>query len=391
MLFYFDFHTWRRLLWLAAHESSPRRRFSLYLRLLVKIPLIALLNAVCFALDPLLFPGLRRVEVRAPVFVIGHARSGTTLMHRLLGADGERFSAFLYWELYAPSVLQKKVVRWLACIDARWLGRRLERWVDAREKRIFGPSNHIHRMGYRLPEEDDFLFTNSCASGYWMTQLPYIGQLDFYYIDRRPARSRQRLMGFYRECVRRQLYVNGGNRIHLSKNPTFCGRVATLLEVFPDARFVLLYRNPLETIPSLLKLMKFSWSARHFDEARMRSSFRALAEMSFHNYTYPLEVLEARPDVPHAVVDYRQLVAEPRRTVEEVYAALGLRVGPEYATVLDAEQARAGRHETTHAYSLAEFGLDADEIRQRLAPLFDRFGWDRAAESGAPGAETAND
>lgn len=387
MLFHFDFDTWRRLIWLAAHEGNPRRRCKLYLRLLVKIPLIALFNAVCFALDPLLFPGLRRVEVRQPVFVIGHARSGTTLMHRLLSADGERFSAFLYWELFAPSVLQKKAVHWLARIDARWLGGRLAKWVDAREQRIFGPSNHIHRMGYRLPEEDDFMLTNSCASGYWMTELPYLGQLDFYHIDRRPEPRRRRLMGFYRECVRRQLYVNGDNRIHLSKNPTFCGRVETLLEVFPDARFVLLYRNPLETMPSLLKLMKFSWSARHFDEARMQSSLRALAELSFHNYTYPLEVLERHPGTPRAIVDYRQLVAEPKRTVGEVYAALGLEVGAQYAAVLDAEQARAGRHETTHSYSLAEFGLDADEIRRRLAPLFQRFGWERDAARPAPGAD----
>ena len=377
MLFYFDFTTWRRLVWLAAHEGSPRRRFRLYFHLLVQLPLLTLFNALCFALDPLLFPGLRRTEVRQPVFVIGHARSGTTLMHRLLGADGERFSVFRYWELFAPSVLQKKAVRWLACIDAGWLGGRLERWVDAREKRIFGPSNHIHKMGYRLPEEDDFMLTNSCASGYWMTQLPYLDQLDFYYIDRRPAAQRQRLMGFYRECVRRQLYVNGGNRIHLSKNPTFCGRVETLLEVFPDARFVVLYRNPLKTMPSLLKLMKFSWSARHFDEARMLSSFRALAEMSFHNYTYPLEVLDRHPDTARAIVDYRRLVADPRGTVQDVYAALGMEIGPEFAAVLDAEQERAGRHETTHSYSLAEFGLDADEIRTRLAPLFERFGWDR--------------
>lgn len=384
MLFYFDFRTWARLVWLAAHEGSPQRRFRLYLRLLVKIPLVALFNAVCFALDPLLFPGLRRVEVRQPVFVIGHARSGTTLMHRLLGADGERFSAFLYWELFAPSILQKKMVHWLAFIDARVLGGRLQKWVDAREQRIFGPSNHIHKMGYRLPEEDDFMLTNSCASGYWMTQLPYLDELDFYYIDRHEKKQRQRLMGFYRECVRRQLYMNGSNRIHLSKNPTFCGRVETLLEIFPDARFVVLYRNPLETIPSLLKLMKFSWSARHFDEARMQSSFRALAEMSFHNYTYPLEVLSRHPETPHAIVDYRRLVADPRATIREVYAALGMEISPQYAAVLDAEQERAGRHETTHRYSLDEFGLDAGEIRERLGALFERFGWEQdAAETPA--------
>ena len=381
---YFDFATWRKLIWLAAHESSPRRRFGLYYRLLVKVPLIALFNAICLALDPILFPGLRRVDVRQPVFVIGHARSGTTLMHRLMCADGERFSAFLYWELYAPSVLQKKAVHWIARLDERWLGSRLAARVRAREQRKFGPSNHIHKMGYTLPEEDDFLFTNSCASGYWIVELPYLGDLDFYYIDQRPPAQRRRMMNFYKECVRRQLYMNGGDRIHLSKNPTFCGRVETLLEVFPDARFVVLYRNPQETIPSLLKLMKFSWKARHFDEARMKKSLGILAEMSFHNYTYPLEVLARHPETPRAIVDYRDLVARPRATLEQAYAELGLVVSPELAAALDAEEQRAGGHETTHAYSLGEFGLDGGEIQRRLGALFERFGWE-----GSPPDEPA--
>ena len=43
---YFDFATWRKLIWLAAHEGSPRRRFGLYFKLLVKVPLIALFNAI---------------------------------------------------------------------------------------------------------------------------------------------------------------------------------------------------------------------------------------------------------------------------------------------------------------------------------------------------------
>jgi len=376
VLMYFDFRTWMRLVWLAAHESSPRRRFSLYLQLLVKVPLAAAFTAICFFLDPILFPALRRVDVRSPVFVIGHARSGTTLMHRLLGADTEAFSVFLYWELFAPSLLQKKLVRGIAALDQRWLGGALERRIKAREQRKFGPSNHIHKMGYTLPEEDEFLYTMSCASGYWIVQLPYLGDLDFYYIDQRPARSRARMMDYYRECVRRQLYFNGGDRIHLSKNPVFCGRVESIIECFPDARFVLMYRNPLETIPSLLKLMKFSWKARHFDEARMKQSLGIMAQMSVHNYTYPLEVLERHPQTLRAIVDYRDLVENPKDTVEKVCAELGISVTPQFAATLEEEQGRARAHETTHAYSLEEFGLDARQIREQLGPLFERFGWD---------------
>ena len=114
----------------------------------------------------------------------------------------------------------------------------------------------------------------------------------------------------------------------------------------------------------------------------MKKSLGILAEMSFHNYTYPLEVLARHPETPRAIVDYRDLVARPRATLEQAYAELGLVVSPELAAALDAEEQRAGGHETTHAYSLDEFGLDGGEIQRRLGALFERFGWE-----GAPPGE----
>jgi hypothetical protein len=192
-------------------------------------------------------------------------------------------------------------------------------------------------------------------------------------------------MNFYRECVRRQLYLNGPQKVHLSKNPTFCGRVESLLETFPDARIVVLLRNPYETIPSLLKLMQTSWSIRHFSLEEMQSSLGILARQSYHSYTYPLEVLKRHSDVPQAVVDYRELVARPREVVERVYARLGLPLSDAFREVLQREQERARHHETSHTYSLEEFGLEGDQIRRELSELFDRFGWDRDAPERAGG------
>jgi hypothetical protein len=48
--------------------------------------------------------------------------------------------------------------------------------------------------------------------------------------------------------------------------------------------------------------------------------------------------------------------------------------------VLLAEGKRARKHVSGHSYSLEEFGLDATGIRNRLAGLFDRFGWEEPAE-----------
>ena len=228
----------------------------------------------------------------------------------------------------------------------------------------------------------------SCAAGTWIVRLPYMGKLDFYYVDQWPARRRRRLMRFYKECVRRQLYLNGGDKIHLSKNPTFAGRVESLIETFPDARFVVPFRNPYETIPSLLKLLQIAWRMRKWSDAEMQQSLRLIAEQSYHTYHYPLEVLARHPETAHAIVDYAALLAEPKRVVEEVYARLGLPIGPALAHVLAAQERKARKHETAHTYSLEEFGLRGDEIQARLRDLFARFHWDEprptlAQEAGA--------
>jgi len=106
-MFYFDFQTWFKMITLAWGEPSIRVRLQYLAVLLLWVPLVATFHAICFALDPLLFPSLRRTEVKAPVFIIGHARSGTTLTFRLLDQDEERFSSFKLWECYFPSLLQK--------------------------------------------------------------------------------------------------------------------------------------------------------------------------------------------------------------------------------------------------------------------------------------------
>jgi len=377
MGFYFDFATWLRMVRLAARESGVLRR-RLLLRLLVYVPLVASFHAICFALDPLCFPRLRDVAIRTPVFVLGHARSGTTLVHRLMSGDA-RFSAFRLYELYFPSLLQKKAIRAGAALDARFLGGRLARRVAAWEERRYGKTRHIHAMSLGAPEEDDIVFYASCASGMWITKMPYLGDLDFYHVDERPPAQRRRLLRFYAECVRRQLYLNGVEKIHLSKNPIFAGRVASLIEAFPDARFVVPMRHPDETIPSLLKLMKVSWGLYHWDEARMQRSLRLLAAQSLHTYRYPLEVLARHPETSSAIVDYRELVAAPLATLEKVYAQLGFEMTPAFRAWLAAEEQRARKHETAHRYSLAEFGLEPGAIREGLTDLYERFGWDGGA------------
>jgi hypothetical protein len=387
MRFYFDFANYFKMIRLAWNEKSPKAR-SYYLAVLfLVVPAVSSFHALCFFLDGIFFPGLRKVEVREPVFMVGHARSGTTLTHRLMSQDEGRFSSFLLYECYFPSLLQKKLIRLGIAFDRRFLGGFLARRVKAWEERRYGKLRHIHSMGLTIPEEDDISLYYSMASGFWITKMPYMGDLDFYHMNDWPEAKRRRTNDFYRECVRRQLYLNGSEKTHLAKNPLWAGRVASLVEAFPDAKFVVNIRDPRDTIPSLLKLVRSGWSQLGWEEARQQRCLRILADQSWHAYRHPLETLEANPGTRGAVVDYRDLTSDPAATIERVYQDLGLPMSDEFREILAGEGKRERRHQTRHSYSLEEFGLEGDVIRERLAGLFERFQWEADdAEAPSPSA-----
>jgi hypothetical protein len=239
----------------------------------------------------------------------------------------------------------------------------------------YSKTRDAHHQAADYPEEDDGILTYSCASGAWSLRVPDLSIVSVHYLDEWPERKRRRLMRFYRECIRRQLYLNGPGKTHLSKNPTFTGRMESLIECFPDARFVVPYRNPLETIPSLLALMRGFWKLRGVDEETMQRGFRQLYEQSIHSYTYPDEILGRHSDRPVVRIDYRDLLTRPRAVIEGLYAEFGYEVTQSLRDALHEAEARVGRHETKHRYSLEEYGLSEDEIHTRLAPLFERFAW----------------
>lgn len=373
-MFYFDWACWGRMMRYAWNESDPHRARKLFSLLLIRVPLVAGLNAICFALDPIFFPGLRKTKIETPVFVIGHGRSGTTHLHDLLYQD-ERFSCFLMYELFWSALLPKVLIRWSARFDAERLGSFFARRARARSDARYSKTRDAHHQAADYPEEDDGILTYSCSSGSWSLRVPDLSVVGFHYVDEMPDRKRRRMMRFYRECIRRQLYLNGPGKIHLSKNPTFTGRVESLIEFFPDAKFIIPYRNPLETMPSLLKLMRGFWEIRGVSEERMENGYRLIKEQSLHSYLYPAEVLAKHPEILATEIDYRELIEQPKAVVERVYQDLGFPIDAEFERVLDDAQARAGKHETKHRYSLAEFDLDEAAIREELAPLFERFDW----------------
>ncbi|WP_372781089.1 sulfotransferase [Litorivivens sp.] len=380
---YFDFdYYWRVIRYVWRLKQWPKRRRVL-LRLLVLTPPLTLFHGLCFLLDYLLFPRLWRQKVKQPVFIVGHARSGTTLMHRLMSADGERFSYFLYWETLFPSLLQKKCIRLLGRVDA-FFGGPIVKKLKAWDEKTFGPFRHMHDMSLWNSEEDQFVMRAAFVTQQWATDLPVMNEIDLFHVDQMP-RKRKRWLNHYRECVKRQLLLNGGDKIHLSKNPVMSGWVGSLIEAFPDARIVVMMRDPSQCIPSLLKLVEMSWRHQGWKPEEYQDSLNTLRDISFETFHNPARQLAQQPDTPHCVVDYRKLTRTPRETVHAVYEALGLELSESFDQYLQAQAEREKNHASKFEYSLGDYALTGAAIEAELEPFYQQYNWPRAASHGANG------
>ena len=191
-------------------------------------------------------------------------------------------------------------------------------------------------------------------------------------------------MHHYRELVKRQLLLNGGDKVHLSKNPIMSGWVESLVEAFPDARIVVMVRNPQECIPSCLKLVQASGKGKGWRREDYEQSLDILAELSYEHFEHPRKTLASLPQTPHAFVDYRELTQSPTETVHSVYNALGMQLDEAYDSWLKAQAEREKKHHSKFEYSLGEFRLSSTEIQQRLAGFYEEYQWN------APGEEKHN-
>ncbi len=375
---YFDAQYYGRVLrhtWSLKHWPGRRRTL---LRLLVLVPLEYVFHALCFTLDYLLFPALWKQQVRRPVFIVGHARSGTTLAHRLLAADGETFSYFLYWEMFFPSLLQKKCIRWLGMLDEKFLGRALNKRLVAWDDKTFGPFRQMHDMSLWNSEEDQFVMRGAFVTQQWSLDIPMMDVIDIFHIDEMPEKKRRRWMHHYRECVKRQLVLNGGDKIHLSKNPLMSGWVQALIETFPDARIVVMMRDPVQCIPSVLKLVELTWRGRGWRRDDYARSLQVLTDISFESFRHPAQVLSRHPATPQIVVDYRELTTRPRDTVHKIYHALDMPLSAGFDRYLSEEEGRAKSHKTDFHYSIDDYDLSRERIEAELSDFYTRYDWPRA-------------
>ncbi|MBB4266450.1 sulfotransferase [Roseospira visakhapatnamensis] len=375
----------------AAAAPPPGRRRPTAYRLLVMaafVPLFTLgmlLHILALLLDEALFPGYRRVEIRAPLVILGVPRSGTTALHRVLARD-PGLTTFSTWEcLFAPSIIQRKAVLALARLD-RAVGHPLGRVLGWLQDRVFGALDDVHAMDLAAPEEDYLALLPILACFILVVPFPRAEALwRLGRVDRdMPDGERRRLIAFYRRILQRHLYVHGAHKRLLSKNAAFAGMAGTLLETFPDARVICCLRDPLAVVPSQVSAVQGGVALFGGDPEGV--VFRArMPELLAGYYETLLRVLPPPAAAErHVILDMAAIKTELSRSVRHAYDILGLPVHPDLDATLEAETARSRAWRSAHRYTASDLGLDEADLRRRFAGVHAAYPFGRATSPDRP-------
>lgn len=377
----------RAALWPPADGCARRtlRHYATTIPLLAGLPLLMGYHWIGLLLDELLFPAYRRVAVRAPVFVLGVPRSGTTAVHRALAEDPQ-YTTFRTWEcLFALSLTWRYAWTGLARLD-RVIGRPGGRLADRLERRLARGLEAVHPVARQAPEEDYLAFLPVLACFILVVPFPdaravwRLGRFD----TALTRAERARLMRFHHRCVQRHLYFHGVDYRFLSKNAAFAPLTGSLLETYPDACLLCCLREPAGAVSSQLAALEPSLRALHGPYRRAELRDRMIELLGFY-YRNLLD--RAGERIGRAVVlPAAALHADLAGTLRAACNALDLPVGPGFARALRRTESQRGDG-PVHRHALADFGLDEDAIAARLGDVTARvdFGADGPLPANAPG------
>lgn len=329
------------------------------------------------ALDHLFFPDFKQQPVKEPVFIIAPPRSGTTLVQNLFSLDEDRFVHLKMYQTIFPAVCFQRLFDALAEFDGL-LGHPVERVLNWCEKKWFGGWDTMHKMRLNEPEEDDALFLYAFESEAIYLLFPYINELwEAGFPDALPRDKRHRLMSYYRSCLQRHLYGNGPNRTLLSKATQSSGTVESLMEAFPDARFITIIRHPYKSVASHVSLFVPVWKAHSPDIAKDGPVSKAYGQLAVEWYKHLFQFRTKIYPARYHCIDYRELVRDPGEAIEQAYAHFGWPVSDRMRGRLKEATRRQGEFKSQHEYTLEEFGLSKEWIQAELGGILDHYKLER--------------
>src|SRR5437588_3209592 len=251
-----------------------------------------------------------RTSIRqAPLFIIGHWRTGTTFLHELLVLD-ERHNYPNTYQCLEPNhflLTERLFTRWL--------------WFLMPSRR---PMDNV-AAGWERPQEDEFaLCMVGQPSPYLTIAFPnrppqYPEYLD---LEGLSPRALAAWKGAFCRFLR-QLTFKDPRRLVLKSPPHTC-RIKVLLEMFPDARFIHIVRDPYVVFPSTVNL----WRSLYETQGLQRPTFAGLEDYVFQTFTFMYDRLEEGRKLvdPSRFFElkYENLVRDPVGQMGALYEALQL-------------------------------------------------------------------
>lgn len=334
-----SFRNWRRLVRESGGVDPPFRARALM------VTLISLATSPLRWAERMVSRTMNRdvKRLRSPIFILGHWRSGTTHLHNVMSRDPNLGYVTLFQTLAPESLWIGQ--RTLKPILARFLPHK--RMMDNMELFMDGPQ-----------EEEYALANQSVHCFYHQWSFPRRARVFFDKYALLKSIDQTELAewkALYHDILAQASSLMGGRRL-LLKNPTNTGRIPALLELFPDAKFIFLHRDPYTVYRSTLhfyhKVMALT-QLQSISEAEMKRNILDFYGEITNRY---LEDKRLVPEGNRVEVRFESFEAEPLSEMKRLYETLSL---PGY------EQARPGfvAHIAAQSgYRKNRFELTPDEV-----------------------------
>lgn len=323
-------------------------------------------NAIGMAIDPIVFPRLRRTEVKKPIVLVGNPRTGTTFLQRFLCDEGYGAGMEVFRMLH-PSLLVQTCLKPFLPV--------LEMVSPAKYH-----STKAHDTNLSSVETDDVGVLFRYFDGFFLYGffLAFHEQ-DFQDQFKPEVRDTTGRDYDWLETLWRRSLVAHRHETVVAKLFSLGTRLPSFLAKFPDARILYMARDPLNTIPSGMSLVTGVLdNAFGFWKLPPETRTRWFKRL----YAGLVELQKRFVDdwnagkIPHDrvyVVRYDRMMSEFEVVMDEMHGFLGHTPtdAQKKAIATQAEKQRAYKSE--HAYNLAKFDLDEETIRRDCASYYETF------------------
>lgn len=307
-------------------------------------------------------PAIAAGHVRRPLVITGLPRSGSTLLHTLLAQDPAN-RVPQTWEMLRPSPPPERATYHA---DARIAATERDlRWFH----RLAPEFKTIHPVGARLPEECVVILSHSFLSSQFCSMF-----LVPSYQAWMRAQSLAPAYQLHRRFLQQLQWRYGGERWIL-KAPAHLAALRELCDVYPDVGVIMTHREPLEVLPSEASL--HTVLRRTFTDAVEPAAIgREVTTLTAEELSVGLAARDAGCAPPDRFLDvrYRELVKNPIASVRRIYAHFDMPFTATAETRMRHYLAATPKDKHgAHVYSLAQFGLNEAEERERYRAYRERF------------------